>query len=142
MTPAELPMGLQLDLLKAHHKLVPQNGPPKCNFSPKCFSCAKDFNITLAITSTETVAVPKLNNETLILNDLVIIKEPETHLEFIKPRRFISLHKKDYCKLQRAVNHILFPEVRPNFKRISYLASDTFQDLQAFSKSKYVCKLA
>lgn len=117
MTPAELPMGLQLDFLKAHHKLVPQNGPPKCNFSPKCFRCAKDFNITLAISSTERVAVSKLNNETLILNDLVIIKEPETHLEFIKPRRFISLHKKDYCKLQCGCQQHSFPRSKAKFQK-------------------------
>ena len=117
MTPAELPMGLQLDLLEAYHKLVPQNDPPKCNFSPKCFSCAKDFNITLAMTSTERVAVPKLNNETLILNDLGIIKEPETHLEFIKPRRFISLHKKDYCKLQCGRQPHSFPRSKAEFQK-------------------------
>jgi hypothetical protein len=41
-----------------------------------------------------------------------------------------------------AVNHILLPELSPNFKSINYLASYTFQVLQAFSKSKNVCKLA
>ena len=89
---------------------------PNVIFPPNAL-VARRFNIISAITSTERVAVPKLYNETLLLNDLVIIKKPETHLEFIKPRRFISLHKKDYCKLQCGCQPHSFTRTKAKFQK-------------------------
>lgn len=91
----------------------------KCNFPLKCFSFAKNFNVTVTITNTERVAVTKLNNETWILNDLVIIKEAETHLEFIKQSRIISLQekKKDYCKLQSGCQPHSFTGTKARFQK-------------------------
>lgn len=48
---------------------------------------------------------------------LVIIKEPETHLEFIKPSRFLSLHKKDYCKLQCGCQPHSFTRTKTRFQK-------------------------
>lgn len=96
---------------------MPQNDSAQCNVTPKYFSRARDVYSMLAITSTERVAVIKLNNDTLILNDLVLIKEPETHLAYIKPRRFISLPKKDYCNLQCGCQPHSFNQTQANFQK-------------------------
>lgn len=75
------------------------------------------FNIILATTSSEEVTIAKLNNESRILNEFVIIKEPVTHLEFIKPSRFTSLHKKDYCKLQCGCQPHSFTRNKAKFQK-------------------------
>lgn len=94
--------------------------PTQNTISPKDVSIfAKTFNFTLAIRSTEKIAIIILNNETGILNDLEIIKWLKAHLEFIKPSIFISLHKTDYCKFQCGCQpHSFFTRTKAKFQKL------------------------